>query len=353
MKAYRVSQGILGVALSFTAVMTLTSTSQASPSAATDLKLPGYGDLLIDDTGRRVFISGGESSNGIVVTDLDGNVTSRIENLPGASDIEMSDDGKRLYVALAAGDAIAAIDTTTLTEITRYKVKAQSCPTHMARTGKSVWFSYGCESDWFGKIGLLDTSEIVPSVKLDLQKDLEVSGPPLLTAATEKGQLVAGQATLSRSMIQVYNVTAGKTLTKGEAGAVAGSGLSDLALNSTGTELFTASASRPHAEAFNSTDLARTGVYATPAGPNSITVDKNGKYVAAGTATRKGSEVRFYKTGAITPFAIEELPAGNQLLPRGIAWSQDCGCLATIARDIANDRINLRITKITTPVETS
>ncbi|MFI0486565.1 YncE family protein [Actinomadura sp. 9N215] len=91
----------------------------ASAAGGGPLPLPVFADIVVDDAHKRVFITGGASTNAVVVADYSGHVRKTIDGRHGASGMVPSADGKTLYVALAAGDAISAIDTKTLKETAR------------------------------------------------------------------------------------------------------------------------------------------------------------------------------------------------------------------------------------------
>ncbi|MFE3173448.1 YncE family protein [Amycolatopsis sp. NPDC059090] len=187
------------------ALLTVAPSAEASPEASS-LGLPAYSDLVVDDANHQVFVSGGKTSNGVVVTDFGGWVRKTVDRQFGASGLALSADGRTLYVALASGDAISAIDTATLAETARYPTGAQTCPAHLARTGNVVWFGYGCEESWNGGIGRLDTGVTPPAVTLDQQgANVRFHHAPLVASqGGDAGPLVAGQAELSQSSVYVY-----------------------------------------------------------------------------------------------------------------------------------------------------
>jgi hypothetical protein len=87
---------------------------RAAPARAdTDLGLPAYGDLVVDEDHDQLFITGGPSANGVVVTDLDGHVKKTITSQYGATGLALSAGNDRFYVALAAGAAISVINAHT------------------------------------------------------------------------------------------------------------------------------------------------------------------------------------------------------------------------------------------------
>ncbi len=308
-------------------------------AAANDdrLPLPGYGDIAVHDSRQHVFVSGGPATNGVVVTDFSGRVKKSINGQSGATGLVLSADGTKLYVALAAGDAISVIDTGTLAETARFSVGPQTCPTHLARTGALVWFGYGCESDFNGKIGKLDTAATPPVVSLDQQgADVVFQRAPLLASTgTDAGPVVAGQLSLSLSTVRVFSV-AGGALTPGATGDVVGSSLADLSLRSDGTELSSASGSRDHVESFASADLSRRGAYTTGSHPNSVAVAPNDDFVAMARTTSGRDDVLVYESGGIVPVNTVDLPATDLVATRGLAWSKDLKKLFIVTQK-AND----------------
>lgn len=304
--------------------------------AADTLPLPNYGDIAVDDVHQRVFVSGGSTTNGVVVTDFSGKVKKTINGQSGATGLALSADSTKLYVALAAGDAISVIDTTTFAETARYPVGSQLCPTHLARTGAIVWFGYGCESDWTGKIGKLDTSVTPPAVTLDQQGDALFQRAPLLSSTgADAGPLVAGQLSLSLSTVRVFTV-AGGTLTEDVSGDVVGASLNDISLAPNAVTFFTASGSRDHAEAFAPGDLSGRGSYATGFRPNAVAVSPDNGFVAIGRNTSGADDVFVYEDGGSVPVNAFDLDSGDLVAPRGVAWSGDQKRLFVITQTATN-----------------
>jgi YVTN family beta-propeller protein len=282
----------------------------------------------------------------VLVTDFSARVVKTINNQYGASGLTLSADGRTLYVALASGDAVSAIDTKTLTETARYATGAQTCPTHLARTDNAVWFGYGCDESFTGGIGKLDLTTTPPTVHLDQQGDARFQKAPLLTATPDAdGPVVAGQAELSLSTIRIYAVASGK-LESRAAGNFVGSDLADLALSPDGATVYTASGSRDHIEAFATADLSRAGAYHSGTYPNSVAASSDGKYIAAGVRNPR-DDAYLYLTGGAEPQNILNL-TDEVLAPRGLIWAEGTKRLFAITRPANGTAPTLKV--ITFPV---
>ncbi|MEW2352548.1 hypothetical protein [Spirillospora sp. NPDC029432] len=322
--------------------------ARAGAVGETALPLPAYAAMVVDDRGKRVYVSGGPSSNAVLVTDFFGHVKKRIDGQYGASGMALSADGATLYVAQAAGDAISAIDTRTFAERARYPTGARTCPEQLARTGAAIWFGYGCGESWNGGIGRLDTAADPPAVTLDEQQGVRYQRPPMLASdGGGDGPVVAGQAALSLSALTVYSVD-GADLRRGATGEVAGSNLSDIGLAPGGASLYSASGSRDHAEAFATGDLAGRGSYHTGAFPNAVAASPDGRHVAAGRRTSMPDDIRIYKVGGSSPVKAFDLGGDRTLAPRGLAWSGTCEDLFVIAQKANSAQPYLRVIRYPT-----
>lgn len=322
---------MLGVA----AAATLATFTAAAPANAVSLNdiplletlfsdeipLAGFGDIVVDTEREQVFVSGGPESNGIVVTDLRGNVEKTIEGQQGATGLALSEDGTTLYAALTSGDAISEISTEELGETARHNVGgAQSCPTDLSRAGANVWFSYGCGEAGDGKIGRLDTAAQPPVVVEDQQGDVVFQQAPLLASGLgEPGPVVAGNPDLSLAGVQNYTYADGK-LTKGAASDAPGSNLGDLAVSPDGTTLYTAAGSRNAVDAYSTVDFAGAGSYASGPHPVAVSPAPGGKHLATGTATGDEDNAMIYEVGGAEPVKAVDVD-GADIARGGLAWS--------------------------------
>lgn len=325
---------------------TTTLVSPAYATGPTPLPLPAFGAMAVDQAHRKVFVTGGAATNSVVVLDFSGRVVKTLSGQYGATGLVLGEDGKTLYAALAAGDAISAIDTVTLTETRRYPTGAQTCPTHLARTGAFVWFGYGCDSTWQGRIGRLDPAGTRPVV-LDKGNVVFQAAPLLASAGGAAGPLVATQRELSLADAHVFTVNAGD-LVAGPAGEVLGSNVIDVALSPDGATLLSAAGSRDRVEAFATADLARRGSYWTGPHPNAVRVSPDGRHVAVGAYTSRSKAIWVFGADVATPLNAFGL-GGDVLANRGLAWSADSRFLFAVVQGAADQRP--RFTVINRPTE--
>lgn len=137
MRPFALLAGLLPAAL--LAIVPLPGVAQAA-----DPGLTGFADLLVDEAHDHLFLSEGTAGDRITVTDLTGTTVATIADLPGADQMVLDPDGSRLFVALPAADAIAAVDTTTLS-VRRYPTGAGTCPGDIAVASGQVWFTTRCD----------------------------------------------------------------------------------------------------------------------------------------------------------------------------------------------------------------
>ncbi|MGI5506289.1 hypothetical protein [Lentzea sp. CA-135723] len=321
-------------------VLALGSAATAAQATGDDpLPLPGFGDLVVDDAQERVFVSGGSSSNSVVVVDEHGRLKKKIDNQFGATGLVLSEDGKTLYVAQAAGDAISAVDTTTFAEKARYATGARTCPTHLARTGTVVWFGYGCEDEWSGGVGKLDVAAATP-VSLDEQGDVLFQSAPLVTSAGTT--VVASQLITSLTSVHVYQAGSDGKLEPGASGDVAGGNLTDVALSPDGTSAYTASGSRTQVQGFATVDLSGRGSYSTGPYPNAVAASPTTQHIATGAYTTRNKAVTVFPLGGTVPVKSYDLD-GSVLANRGLAWSADAKRLYAVLQGPADSRPRLEV----------
>jgi hypothetical protein len=97
--------------------------------------------LAVDPATQHVFVSGGPGNSSIVVLDFSGAVVGTIGGEPGASQMALDTATHTLYVALHDADAIAAINTQTLTETSRFSTSPYTEPSSLVIAGGRLWFT--------------------------------------------------------------------------------------------------------------------------------------------------------------------------------------------------------------------
>lgn len=359
-------------------VMALTGGSAAlvaaagPAQAATGLGLPAFGDMVVDVDHDQLYITGGASSNGVVVTDLDGSVKKTITGQYGATGLALSADSHELYVALAGGDAISVIDTHTLKEVARHSTGTRTCPTHLARTGSVLWFGHGCDGTWNGGVGRVvfpapepepdpsgsasptpggtatprpsgsatprpsgtaspgptsspspsATPPPKPTISLHTQGSVRFQRAPLLAGHDDPaGPLVAAQLNLSLSTVYVYDIGANNALSTRASATAPGSNLHDVALDKYAETVLTGAGSRNATQAWATADLSGRGSYYTGYHPVAVAPAPDDHHVANGVRA-SGDDIYVYETGGVIPENRIDL-GSDVLAPRGLLWSPD------------------------------
>ncbi|WP_444949968.1 hypothetical protein [Micromonospora ureilytica] len=302
----------------------------AAAPTATPLPLTTVADVV--SAGDRVFVSGGRSTTDVVVTSAAGAVVGTLSGLPGPTDLLLSADRRTLYVALPTANAIAAFDTGSLIESARYDTGAGECPSSLALTGRYLWFGYGCDQ-WGGNIGQIDLGRQPARLTTGVAGQ-DFYDHPLLTAAGQnRSVLLAGQPSLSPASVYAYGIGAAGALTalRTNDWTVIGSNLQDIALDPTGTTLYTAAGAPYEVQAFPFADITTpSATYPTGAYPNAVEVSRDGARIAAGADATYDPDV-FVFTPDGTELARFELR--DELGDGALAWSPNGQRLYALSYD--------------------
>ncbi|MFF0150457.1 hypothetical protein [Micromonospora sp. NPDC005203] len=320
--------GLLTVAIS--------TPAQAAPAqTATPLSLPGVADVV--SAGDRVFVSGGYSSTEVVVTSATGTVVGTLSGLPGPTDLLLSADRQTLYVALPSANAIAAFNAGSLVESARYDTGAGECPSSLALTGRYLWFGYGCDQ-WGGNIGRIDLGRQPAVVSTGVATGQDFYDAPLLTAASQnRSVLLAGQPGLSPASVYAYTIGTGGALSAPRENdfMAVGSNLQDVALDPTGTTVFTASGAPYVVQAFPFADISTPSVtYPTGAYPNAVEVSRDGTRIAGGADASYDPDVFVFRADG-TELAHFEL--NDDLSPGALAWAPNGARVYAVSYDWTGD----------------
>lgn len=298
------------------------------PSTHAPLGLPGFGTIVPYDAAQSVFVSSGSTGSTVEEVGDDGTLEGTVQHEYGADGMVLSADGATLYVALATGDAVAAIDTATFTEKARYPMPPHTCPTNLARTGPDVWIGYGCGGGSNAGVGVLATDAASPKIALGKQNtktDVHYAEAPLLAAADgPQGTLAVSQPYLSPTSLALYAAKAGAApaLTLLRSAPRSSSELADLALSPDAGTVFAAAGSQATVDAYTASGLAGAGQYVTGLGPDAEAISPDGTQLAA-TTSIPDSHVYVWKLGTSTPVGDYWMPLTGAPAPRGLAFSGD------------------------------
>jgi hypothetical protein len=200
--------GAAGVAAAIGVAVPAGWQAASAEAAVTTVQLPiaKYSHMLIDPAHQHIFFTGGSGSTSILVTDYSGNTVAAIPNEDGATGLALSDDRSTVYAALAGGDAISAISTSTLTQTASYGTGTGTEPTYVAYTSGDIWFGYGAATQ--GGIGSVNLA--TGAVTLNATNDpIHTWYAAPMLAATSGGELVAGEPGLSPVQLASYDVSSG------------------------------------------------------------------------------------------------------------------------------------------------
>ncbi|MEU6227228.1 hypothetical protein [Streptomyces sp. NPDC047042] len=322
---------LAGLATATVGLTGLTASAAWADSTAA-LPLTQYAHMLVDTAHQHIYFSQGAGSTGILVTDLSGTPVTTVTGEQGATGLALSPDGGTLYAALKDGDALAAIDTTTLTETTRVPTGTGSAPVSVAVAGGKVWYGYtNPAADIKGAIGSVDPTDATPTATP--QPTMNIWGvAPILAAGG--GVLAAEEPEQSLSHLATYDVSSGTPTVKANTSLYGGTATA-LQVTADGTRLLFAAPEQPVVQAYDTASLLpatrRTygtgGLNSAPnSAPNSVAADTDGT-VAAGSA----SGLYLY-AGSNLPENQLTFPAST-LAPDGLKWSSDGATLYAVTKD--------------------
>ncbi|MET9230734.1 hypothetical protein [Lentzea sp. NPDC003310] len=298
-------------ATAMTAALVVAAASPAlaePPQRTVPLPLTSFSDIVVDPTLGHVFVSS-RLDHAVAVTDLSGNVVTKLTNLPGAAGLALSPDGGTVFVALSQYGAVAAVDTLTLTERARYPV-GEVCPSDLAVTNGRLYFSHGCTefSAGIGRVGFTGAEARTGLVTG------HYSPRQLATSPARPGVLASGQPGLSPATVQVLREE-GDGLAVQASTRDAGSNLRDVELSKDGSLVHVAAGAPYHVQSFTSDTLAVRGSYNTGAYPLAVTTSADTGALAAGIDG--GTSVFVYPAGSLTQSRSYEV---RGLYPAGLAW---------------------------------
>jgi hypothetical protein len=201
----RAAASLVAVTIAATGLTVLAQApAQALGSRTVPLPVDSVEAVAFDEATGHLFISTGWNRSEVLVTDVDGSVVRRIDGLPGAAGMLL--DGGRLYVALRDGEAIAAIDTSTLVETQRWPLPAGICPDELAMTVGQLVFSTKCSDPLIRtSLGVLDRATGAASLL-----ETAMLGAMLTANAASNGRVAVAEKYSSTSEVGVYDVSSGQ-----------------------------------------------------------------------------------------------------------------------------------------------
>ena len=252
----------------------------AAGEDGTVLPIPRFVDIEADPVHGREFVTGGDS---LVVTDVDGNVETTLDDLPRAAGMVMTPDYSTLYVALNGGDAIVAVDTVTLAR-TVFKTGADSCPKSLALASRMVWFVSACSLGREGDLHALDPA--TGSVSRSLTPAAGPSPEFLVSAPAARPHMLVTLADGTLTRLQVTG-GASPTVRVAVTREVVSGGTREIALTPNGNRVIESGSASASHQVFDTRRLSSVDSYPSASYPVAVAVRSDGT-VAAGTDDRAG-----------------------------------------------------------------
>jgi hypothetical protein len=284
--------------------------------------------MVVDSANSHLFFSqgGGAGASSILVTDFSGTTVTTISEPDGVAGMALSPDGTTLYAALTAGDAVAAISTSSLTQTTSYDLGSPNAPYSVAVQSGKLWISYDTGQVDGSSIGEIDPAAMTPTFTPQAAPGTWTNAPHLASDPSDGGFLAAVEPGSSTSSAASYNTTAVPATVRAQTTSIGGSTCSnaaDLAVAPGGAEFSLACGSWSGDFRFSTADLSQLGEYASSLHANAVAIAATAGTVAAGTtASLGGAGIYFYQPGATTPLN-EFGTSGGQLAAQGLGLSAD------------------------------
>ena len=351
--------------------------AQAAVGQATVPHLTGFHQIVVDDAGGYVFLSEGEdsypiegaadASTALVVTTLSGAYVTTLDAGDGVEGLALAPDGGTLYVALAAKDAVAALDVASIASSspaqTLYAMPSGSMPYDLVLQSGELWVSYdGGASSEFGDF---DVSVSPPTFTDGPFATPWNSAPDLGADPGDTGVVVGSQNNSSLAQTVVYNTSADPATATSSTPYLGGPYTSascqyafQPAVLPGGTEIVDACDAPAKLEIYKVTDLETpVGAYGTGGlAPVAVTDTASGTLAvgSSSSGTSGQGSVYVYRPDH-TLVNVFHLGTGVQLAARGLAWSADGSTLyaVTMTGSGSAPTFGLRVLRsATTPAST-
>jgi hypothetical protein len=307
------------------------SDQPASAAAPVSLPISSYYQMVVDAAHGHIFISQGSSSqDGILVTDLSGQVITTITGQPSVVGIALSPDGSTLYAAVST--AVDAISTSTLTQTASYPMPAGDSPFNVAAQSGKIWVSYNTGGAFTAAIGYFDPSAASPTLQTPAAMSGWSDAPQIAADPQDTGVLVA-TGPGSGGGLASYDTAANPVIAlAGSPTGPSGCGNEqDLAVSPGGSEFAVACHDSGRADQVYSTaSLSPLRSLGSPTAPPfnvAISYDAAGDAAAGTTTFPPSPDLYIYPPGsatAVNTYSLYSLSTlGGILAPRGLAWAPD------------------------------
>lgn len=198
----------LSILMALSAATIVVPVSPAQADGSYDLGLTGFAEMVVDQAHGHIFISQTPNFhdlpevNEVVVANLSGKLVTRLTGLSGARGMALSDDGATLWIALSGGDALAAVDTTTLA-VTQHATGTDTCPLDVAITEGRVWYTHACDLQ-YPALSTLDPVTFAPVGG----QDIDTYGGHITAHPAVPGVIFGSDAGNSPTSLSSYGVSA-------------------------------------------------------------------------------------------------------------------------------------------------
>ncbi|MBS2533225.1 hypothetical protein KGQ20_10615 [Catenulispora sp. NF23] len=282
---------------------TAASVPTANPTSATVLSLTGFSSIAADSTHHQVFVSG-VGSDPVAVTDFAGKPLTTLPALDGADALALSRQDGILYAAIGGTDEIAAVNTATLQEVAVYFTGTGHDPQHLAVVGNDIWFSYG--STGSAGIGVLDPGALTVGTTAE---SAFYYAPVLAASPSAPNTLVAGNAGISPSVIESFDVTSGAPVVLATSNPWTQSdgceNLRQLAITAGGKDVVAACGAPYYGSQLTLNTMTEDATYQTGAYPSAVAVAPASGTIAVGLES--DSSVDLFTPGVSNPTSTYKL----------------------------------------------
>ncbi|MGH2723920.1 MAG: hypothetical protein ACRDI0_06575 [Actinomycetota bacterium] len=309
--ALRASIGTVALIATLTALVgQVTPSAQASADVGVKLPLANFYDLVIDEEGGHVFVSGGLGSSEILVMDFDATLAATVGDVPRAAGMVLID--QTLYAVAEGRDQIYKVDAVTLEKTGSIELDVTAWGT-LGVGGGRLWFAHSCGS--FGsQVASVDLStEVVTMHTGDFGCGLFASSPVIPDALFMAG-----------SSISRYDISVDPPALVAKNWASDMTNIQDVAVMPDGQGLLVTASAPYEIRQLSASDLKPTGfTYPLPPYPDALAVGPS--HVVGGVHGIYEPDVHVFPAGDPTPSESVDFDGtpGPYLYPRGVGITED------------------------------